>query len=68
MPSELDSQELLFRLMPFASDIDVEDSGRGELNARVHEEPTASLPAGASIRLEIRTEADSAVFTDRCGR
>jgi hypothetical protein len=63
-PSELDSEELLFRLMPFASDIDVEHSGPRELNARVHEELIASLPAGASIRLEIRTEADSAVFTE----
>jgi hypothetical protein len=36
-PSELDSEELLFRLMPFASDIDVEHSGARELNARVHE-------------------------------
>ncbi len=60
--SELDSDDLLFRLTPFASDIDVEHSGQSDLSARIREELLGSVPAAASIRLEIRSEWESYIF------
>jgi hypothetical protein len=60
----LDSQDLLFRLTPSTSDMDIEHSGPQELNATVHNELVASVPAAASIRLEIRSEKDSTIYSD----
>jgi hypothetical protein len=60
----LDSPDLLFRLTPFTSDIDIEHSGSPELNSTVHTELISSVSAACAIRLEVRSEQQSKRFLE----
>lgn len=63
-PNDLNSEDLLFRLTPFLSDIDIEHSGPREINVRVHDELVGSVPGAAAIRLEVRSEEDNVLFEE----
>jgi hypothetical protein len=64
MEGGLYSHDLLFRLTPFLSDIDVEHSGPPELNSTIHDELVSSVPAASAIRLEVRSEDESKPFLE----
>jgi pimeloyl-ACP methyl ester carboxylesterase len=63
----LNSEDLLFSLTPFLSDIDVEHSGPPSLNARVRDELINSVPGVASIRIGVCSEIESSDLQNAIG-